>query len=62
MREIVHLQAGQCGNQIGAKVREFIIAILMVEKVVELTKVFHEHTWFMKMNLRFVTLILSIVM
>jgi len=21
MREIVHLQAGQCGNQIGAKVR-----------------------------------------
>ena len=22
MREIVHLQAGQCGNQIGAKVRE----------------------------------------
>lgn len=22
MREIVHIQAGQCGNQIGAKVRE----------------------------------------
>uniref|UniRef100_A0A8C5D5I5 Uncharacterized protein n=1 Tax=Gouania willdenowi TaxID=441366 RepID=A0A8C5D5I5_GOUWI len=22
MREIVHLQAGQCGNQIGAKVRK----------------------------------------
>lgn len=22
MREIVHLQAGQCGNQIGAKVRQ----------------------------------------
>ena len=22
MREIVHLQAGQCGNQIGAKVRD----------------------------------------
>ena len=22
MREIVHLQAGQCGNQIGAKVKE----------------------------------------
>lgn len=21
MREIVHIQAGQCGNQIGAKVR-----------------------------------------
>lgn len=24
MREIVHLQAGQCGNQIGAKVRQII--------------------------------------
>lgn len=23
MREIVHLQAGQCGNQIGAKVTKF---------------------------------------
>ena len=23
MREIVHLQAGQCGNQIGAKVSQF---------------------------------------
>ena len=22
MREIVHMQAGQCGNQIGAKVRQ----------------------------------------
>ena len=34
MREIVHVQAGQCGNQIGAKVserkifREFDIEIL----------------------------------
>ena len=25
MREIVHLQAGQCGNQIGAKVCTIII-------------------------------------
>lgn len=25
MREIVHIQAGQCGNQIGAKVKEFVI-------------------------------------
>jgi len=25
MREIVHLQAGQCGNQIGAKVRTSFI-------------------------------------
>ena len=24
MREIVHIQAGQCGNQIGAKVSHFI--------------------------------------
>ena len=26
MREIVHLQAGQCGNQIGAKVRHSVIS------------------------------------
>lgn len=25
MREIVHLQAGQCGNQIGAKVSDSLI-------------------------------------
>lgn len=25
MREIVHIQAGQCGNQIGAKVRKWKI-------------------------------------
>jgi tubulin beta len=25
MREIVHLQAGQCGNQIGAKVRKHLL-------------------------------------
>jgi len=25
MREICHLQAGQCGNQIGAKVIDFYI-------------------------------------
>lgn len=25
MREIVHLQAGQCGNQIGAKVRKLFL-------------------------------------
>ena len=24
MREIVHVQAGQCGNQIGAKVSAFV--------------------------------------
>ena len=30
MREIVHIQAGQCGNQIGAKVRlEFLFEILI---------------------------------
>ena len=30
MREIVHLQAGQCGNQIGAKVTILIINILTI--------------------------------
>lgn len=29
MREIVHLQAGQCGNQIGAKVFFFLCCILL---------------------------------
>lgn len=27
MREIVHIQAGQCGNQIGAKVRQLFACI-----------------------------------
>ena len=30
MREIVHLQAGQCGNQIGAKFWEVNIFILYI--------------------------------
>lgn len=30
MREIVHMQAGQCGNQIGAKVSFLIIYILFM--------------------------------
>lgn len=29
MREIVHIQAGQCGNQIGAKVRESLQNIFL---------------------------------
>lgn len=33
MREIVHLQAGQCGNQIGAKVILLLIIILYVMAV-----------------------------
>lgn len=28
MREIVHLQVGQCGNQIGSKAKNFIIGSL----------------------------------
>lgn len=31
MREIVHLQAGQCGNQIGAKVGKWMFCILNTE-------------------------------
>ena len=30
MREIVHIQAGQCGNQIGAKVKFFICLKLCI--------------------------------
>ena len=36
MREIVHLQAGQCGNQIGAKVSYTILMMewLVIEKFI----------------------------
>lgn len=30
MREIVHIQAGQCGNQIGAKVRLYKDSFVML--------------------------------
>lgn len=29
MREIVHIQAGQCGNQIGAKVRAIALLVFV---------------------------------
>lgn len=35
MREIVHLQAGQCGNQIGAKVR--FLLFRLIHNVVDIT-------------------------
>lgn len=35
MREIVHIQAGQCGNQIGAKVRLFDFSVKLCEKNME---------------------------
>ena len=38
MREIVHIQAGQCGNQIGAKVIKIISILLICEKTVLWTK------------------------
>jgi len=34
MREIVHLQAGQCGNQIGAKVRKCTFGLLCCHRIV----------------------------
>jgi len=33
MREIVHIQAGQCGNQIGAKVRYRVLSSLFEARV-----------------------------
>jgi len=30
MREIVHLQAGQCGNQIGAKVSLLLFSVFLL--------------------------------
>lgn len=57
MREIVHIQAGQCGNQIGAKVRKasdekkkphlfpflffFVVIYLFTSLIKFLFKVFH---------------------
>jgi hypothetical protein len=35
MREIVHIQAGQCGNQIGAKVEDFSDWINFLKKRVK---------------------------
>lgn len=36
MREIVHIQAGQCGNQIGAKVQlnNFIIFLIVAMNLI----------------------------
>ena len=33
MREIVHMQIGQCGNQIGAKVRFILISIRKIASI-----------------------------
>lgn len=33
MREIVHLQAGQCGNQIGAKVKFYTIPLIQIASI-----------------------------
>ena len=33
MREIVHIQAGQCGNQIGAKVGSLSLASLAADHI-----------------------------
>ena len=45
MREIVHLQAGQCGNQIGAKVScvdsNFAVKIKGANTVVALSPLYH---------------------
>lgn len=36
MREIVHIQAGQCGNQIGAKVRIYKLSNSDLKRVCDL--------------------------
>lgn len=40
MREIVHLQAGQCGNQVGAKVsiKIFLSRIKLLQRVLSVQK------------------------
>jgi hypothetical protein len=42
MREIVHIQVGQCGNQIGAKVKIFTVlcfAMFLHETIASMTAV-----------------------
>ncbi len=40
MREIVHLQAGQCGNQIGAKVCSFVNLNIYVIQLIGVCETF----------------------
>lgn len=42
MREIVHLQAGQCGNQIGAKVGLYHFSCLQFSRHIDLVKINHK--------------------
>ena len=43
MREIVHLQAGQCGNQIGAKVSQILgDGKLKINSIADFTKISHD--------------------
>ena len=46
MREIVHLQAGQCGNQIGAKVGTIFIKL----KFTDFNRFWLKHHFFIKQN------------
>ena len=48
MREIVHLQTGQCGNQIGAKVRKNIIYLawqIIPQRLIQLHNVTDVRSW-----------------
>lgn len=44
MREIVHLQAGQCGNQIGAKVGLYHFSCVQFFGTLVLCKINHQKT------------------
>lgn len=44
MREIVHIQAGQCGNQIGAKVCTKHLRIALIEFKIRI-KYSYQSTW-----------------
>lgn len=57
MREIVHIQAGQCGNQIGAKVRNnnmtdlLFLKYFLSPKVLETPKTYYtQHNYPMYLN------------
>lgn len=45
MREIVHIQAGQCGNQIGAKVSLFIFILLQWNEILGFLKFGRPSFW-----------------
>ena len=48
MREIVHLQAGQCGNQIGAKVGLYHFSCVQFSRHIDFIKINQQKIHYIK--------------